>query len=195
MEQKLKKRARKPARRAAKQARTFSAGDGIVAHPLENLIGYRLRLAYNVQVQRFSSVGGSANIRPPQFAVLKLAYYKPGLKQTDLTNILNKKHANVVTLLDELEERDLIARVADREDKRSRLLHLTPKGKGLTEKLLERYKLLDRNLQKALGASQRRQLAKLLDAFCRLDPDPDIDAPRVSRRPPIATRERSKGRR
>jgi DNA-binding MarR family transcriptional regulator len=157
------------------------------------LIGYRLRLAYNVQVQRFSSVGGSANIRPPQFAVLKLAYYKPGLKQTDLTNILNKKHANIVTLLDELEERDLIARVADKEDRRSRMLHLTPKGKALTEKLLERYKLLDRNLDKVLGSGRRQQLVKLLDAFCGLDPDPDID-PKVSRGSSSAARERPKSR-
>ena len=166
---------KKPARRASKKSRRRRAKAASVAQPLENLIGYRLRIAYNVQVQRFAAVGGSANIRPPQFAVLKLAYYNPGLKQIELTNILNKKHANIVTLLDELEERELITRVADSKDKRSRVLNLTDKGKGLTKKLIERYKSLDKNLDKTFGVRQRKELIRLLDAFCGLDADPDID--------------------
>jgi DNA-binding MarR family transcriptional regulator len=93
----------------------------------------------------------------------------------DLTNSLNKKHANIVTLLDELEERELITRVADSEDRRSRVLNLTEKGKSLTEKLIDRYKLLDKNFDKAFGLRRRKDLVKLLDAFCRLDPDPDIE--------------------
>jgi DNA-binding MarR family transcriptional regulator len=170
----MKKSAKKRARRAARESMLAKAG-GLAADPLENLIGYRLRLAYNMQVQRFASVGGTANIRPPQFAVLKLAYYTPKLKQTDLTNVLNKKHANIVTLLDELEERGLITRVADSDDKRSRVLGLTEKGRSLTKKLIARYKRLDRNLDKAFGLRQRKELVTLLDAFCRLDPAPDID--------------------
>ncbi len=143
--------------------------------PLDNFIGYRLRLAYNVQVQRFVSVGGAFNIRPPQFAVLKLAYQHPGIKQVDLTSIVNKKHANVVTLLDELEQRKLITRTANSTDKRSRVLNLTDKGRALTEKLIERYKLLDKDLDAAFGVRQRIELVRLLDEFSRLDPDPDID--------------------
>ena len=165
---------KKSARRAPKKPARRSGADG-VKQPLDNLIGFRLRLAYNVQVQRFAAVGGSANIRPPQFAVLKLAYYNPGLKQIELTNILNKKHANIVTLLDELEERGLITRVADSKDKRSRVLNLTDKGKSLTKKLIERYKSLDKNLDKAFGQRQRKALIRLLDAFCGLDADPDLD--------------------
>ena len=166
---------KKSARRAPKKPPRRPSGTDSVKQPLDNLIGFRLRLAYNVQVQRFAAVGGSANIRPPQFAVLKLAYYNPGLKQIELTNILNKKHANIVTLLDELEERGLITRVADSKDKRSRVLNLTDKGKSLTKKLIERYKSLDKNLDKAFGQRQRKELIRLLDAFCGLDADPDLD--------------------
>jgi DNA-binding MarR family transcriptional regulator len=165
-----KKGAARPPR---KQTPTDNAGS--IASPLENLIGYRLRLAYNVQVQRFASVAGEANIRPQQFAALKLAYFSPGLKQQDLTNTLNKKHANIVTLLDELEDLGLMTRVADTADRRSRILNLTSKGKKLTKRLIERYELLDRDLDKALGVQNRRKLVELLDAFRLLDPEPDID--------------------
>jgi DNA-binding MarR family transcriptional regulator len=142
---------------------------------LDNFIGYRLRLAYNVQVQRFVSVGGAFNIRPPQFAVLKLVHQHPGIKQVDLANIVNKKHANVVALLDELEQRRLITRTANSADKRSRVLNLTDKGRVLTAKLIERYSLLDKDLDVAFGVRRRLDLVRLLDAFSRLDPDPDID--------------------
>jgi DNA-binding MarR family transcriptional regulator len=175
-----KKKSKKRARRDVKgssieNGRAPSNLRGIAPGPLDNMIGYRLRLAYNVQVQRFASVGGAFNIRPPQFAVLKLAYYRPGIKQVDLTNIVNKKHANVVPLLDELEQRKLLIRLADSTDKRSRVLNLTDRGRALTEKLIERYKLLDRDLDAAFGVRRRTDLVRLLDEFSRLAPDPDID--------------------
>lgn len=142
---------------------------------LEGYIGFNLRLAYNIQVQRFASVGGAFNIRPNQFAILLLAYYEPNIKQMDLTKALRKQHANVVTLLSELENRGLIKRVSSGEDKRSRMLHLTPAGKRLTEKLLERRQRLEDNFRETFGEREREHLLKLLKAFRRLDPDPDID--------------------
>jgi DNA-binding MarR family transcriptional regulator len=170
--------AKKIARRASRSTRKESSGpsrfDGS-AKGLDDLIGYRLRLAYNVQVQRFASVGAPFNIRPPQFAILKLVYYNPRLRQKDLAEALKQKHANVVTLLDELESRKLLTRVPDRKDKRSRVLHLTPSGRRLIAKLLERHARLYRNLKETLGERQVEQLSKLLDAFRELDRSPDID--------------------
>ena len=143
----------------------------------DNLVGYRLRLAHNVQVQRFATVGGAVNIRPPQFAILKLLYCHASYKQTELTRALNKKHANMVALLDELESRELISRVPDPNDKRSRVLSLTHKGRRLTKDLLARHARLEQNLRKNFGSRQLDQLTKLLDAFRQLDPAPDLDEP------------------
>lgn len=144
---------------------------------LGGLVGYNLRLAYNRQIQRFSVVGGSFNIRPAQFAILLLMHQKPGIKQMELTRALQKKHANIVTLLDELERRDLIERVLDEKDKRSRVLRLTPEGERLTLKLLARHERLERNLEETFGKARRAELLKLLEAFRQLKPDPDIDGP------------------
>jgi DNA-binding MarR family transcriptional regulator len=172
----LAKRAAKPAsRRPAIKGKQPPGNGASGLKGLDNLIGYRLRLAYNAQVQRFASVGGAYDIRPPQFAILKLAYFNPKLRQTELTAAVNKKHANVVSLLDELEGRKLLSRVPDRRDKRSRVLHLTPKGKRLTAKLLERHARLERNLRQTFGGPELDQLTELLEAFSRLDPAPDID--------------------
>jgi hypothetical protein len=55
------------------------------------------------------------------------------------------------------------------------VLHLTPKGKRLTAKLLERHGRLERNLRQTFGGPQLDQLTELLEAFSRLDPTPDID--------------------
>ena len=141
----------------------------------DSLIGYRLRRAYNVQVQRFASVGRVFNIRPVQFAILKLAYHNPQLNQTEISKALHKKRENIVTLLDDLEGRGLVARVQDPKDKRFRVLHLTPAGKRVTEKMLDRHARLTRNLEAAFGARRLDRFSELLDAFCNLDPEPDLD--------------------
>lgn len=171
------------AKRKAKSAGSGSAAtaageissEGMGLDTLEGLIGFNLRLAYNIQVQRFAAVGGAFNIRPAQFAILVMTYYQPDLKQMELTKALRKQHANVVTLLSELENRGLIDRVSSGDDKRSRVLHLTPAGKKLTEKMLERRDRLEENFRETFGERDRAQLLKLLKKFRRLNPDPDID--------------------
>ena len=153
------------------------ADDAPALKGLDTMIGYHLRLAYNMQVQRFATIGGSFNIRPPQFAILAILHHNPRLKQTELTKALNKKHANIVTLLDELQGRNLLSRTTDADDKRSRVLDLTPAGQKLAAKLIARQALLDRDLRRAFGSERLDRLYELLDAFRRLDPEPTIDEP------------------
>ena len=77
---------------------------------LENLVGYNLRRAHAVQRQRFASVFGPEGIRPVLLSALGLIYETPKLRQSDLGKLLEVKRANVVTMLDELEQRGLIER-------------------------------------------------------------------------------------
>lgn len=135
---------------------------------LEDLLGYRLQLAYRVQLQRFASVGAAHNIRASQFSILNLVHCNPSIKQTDLAKALCKKHANVVTALDELQRRGLIARMPDPNDRRSRVLRLTPSGERLTLELIDRYAELHRELRKKFGAQQLDQLLELLQKFSRI---------------------------
>ncbi|MBN1238557.1 MAG: MarR family transcriptional regulator [Gammaproteobacteria bacterium] len=141
---------------------------------LDNLIGYNLRRALGVQMQRFATAFGPLNIRPVQFSILGLIHYNPEIRQSSLGKALNIERANIVTLLAELEERELVTRRTDAVDRRSRVVRLTPAGRRLTLKLLDLHDRLERDLEARLGSKERNELLKLLAAFRRLDPVPDL---------------------
>src|SRR5512134_2184540 len=92
---------------------------------LEDLLGYNLRRAHGVQRARFASVFGPYRIRPVQLLILGLLHEKPKLKQSELVKTLEIKAANIVALLNELEQRNLIVQQRTSADRRSRALALT----------------------------------------------------------------------
>jgi DNA-binding MarR family transcriptional regulator len=149
--------------------------NAVVALGLENLVGYNLRRAHGVQRQRFAHVFGPHGIRPVLLSILGLIHDSPNLKQADLGRKLDIKRANVVALLDDLQERGLITRCFADGDRRSYVLALTPSGKTLTRKLLDLHTRLEEHLIEGLGLRERDQLLQLLKKFQRLDPRPDLE--------------------
>lgn len=169
----IRKRSKRPTPSAAP---SFLESEGSVdVTMLDHLVGYSLRRALGVQIQRFSAVFGPLNIRPVQFTILGLIHHNPELRQSALGKALHIERANIVTLLAELEERGLVTRRTAAADRRSRVLELTPAGRKLTQKLLRLHELLERDLEAHLGANEREALLKLLASFRRLNPAPKID--------------------
>jgi DNA-binding MarR family transcriptional regulator len=142
---------------------------------LDDVLGYNLRRAHGVQRQRFSSVFSPYRIRPVQLAILGLIYAKRRLKQAELARALDIKRANIVTLLDELEQRNLVVRRPERTDRRSRALELTPAGKRLTTELLDLHARLEESAVQHLGRRDRDQLLRLLKKFRKLEAAPYLD--------------------
>ena len=130
--------------------------------------------ALGVQMQRFSAVFGSLDIRPVQFSILGLIYHNPEIRQSALGKALHIERANMVTLLAELEGRGLVMRRTAVTDRRSRVLHLTPAGRKLTMKLLALHERMERDLEARLGEKEREKLLGLLAAFRRMDPAPEV---------------------
>jgi DNA-binding MarR family transcriptional regulator len=142
---------------------------------LENVLGYNLRRAHGVQRQRFAAVFAPHSIRPVQISVLGLIFANARLKQAELGRALDIKRANIVTLLDELEERKLITRRRARGDGRAHVLQLTPAGRKLVIELLDLHARLEEHLVASLGARDRDQLLRLLKKFRRLNAAPELD--------------------
>lgn len=160
--------------KAVRQSRK-KLGPGTDCQTLESFVGYNLRRAASVQSQRFKSAFGPHNIRPVQLSILTLILRNPDLKQSALGKALDIKRANVVTLLDELEQRDLVARRPADGDRRSHVLQLTPAGRKLTLKLLDLHTKLEENLVHGLGGKDARdRLLALLKVYRGLDSEPDL---------------------
>jgi DNA-binding MarR family transcriptional regulator len=155
--------ARQPKSKAARAADSLD---------LESVTGYNLRRAHGVQRQRFAAMFAPYAIRPVQLSILGLLRNHPRMKQSDLGRALEIKRANIVVLLDELEQRELIVRKPAETDRRAYVLELTPAGQKMAANLLAMHARLEAEVEAQLGTRDRDRLIELLKKFRRLETGP-----------------------
>ncbi len=129
---------------------------------LPQLSGYMLRRAQFAAFNDFLRFFEDLNVRPVQYAVIAVIDKNPGLKQSQVSEALGIKRANLVAILDALERRGLARREAVATDRRSHALRLTDKGAALMKELRERAQQHEKRLASAIGEDGRKQLLKLL---------------------------------
>src|SRR5690606_41763212 len=112
----------------------------------------------SVPITSVTAESGQRTISTVQFTTRGLIEHNPGIRQAALGKTLHIERANIVTLLAELEQRELVTRHTAAADRRSRILHLTPAGEELTRKLLRLHERLERDLEEHLGTSERETL-------------------------------------
>jgi len=126
------------------------------------LSGYMLRRAQFAAFNDFLRFFEDLDVRPVQYAVLTVIDRNPGLKQSQVSEALGIKRANLVAILDALERRQLARREAVATDRRSYALRLTDKGSALMKELRARSEAHEKRLASTIGESGRQQLLKLL---------------------------------
>lgn len=141
---------------------------------LDSLVGYNLRRAAAVQRERFRNAFAPYDIRPVQLTALTIILHNDRLGQSALGDMLGMKRANVVKLLDELQERGLLRRRSSTHDRRAYEIQLTPRGTRFTRELLARHEKLEADLAQSLGQDELKELVGLLRKFRALDPEPDL---------------------
>jgi DNA-binding MarR family transcriptional regulator len=129
---------------------------------LPQLSGYMLRRAQFAAFNDFLRFFEDLNIRPVQYAVLAVIDRNPGLKQSQVSEALGIKRANLVAILDALERRGLARRESVASDRRSHALRLTDKGAALMKEMRQRSQEHEKRLANAIGEDGRKQLLKLL---------------------------------
>lgn len=90
--------------------------------------GHALRKAFGRRVSGLGVTGA-------QWKVMFRLTRKPGLRQTDLAELLDLEPITLSRIIDRLEEAGLVERVADPADRRAWRLHVTAKAQPLVEKL------------------------------------------------------------
>jgi DNA-binding MarR family transcriptional regulator len=129
---------------------------------LPQLSGYMLRRAQFAAFNDFLRFFEDLNIRPVQYAVMAVIDRNAGLKQSQVSEALGIKRANLVAILDALERRGLARREAVASDRRSHALRLTDKGAVLMKEMRERSQDHEKRLAATIGEDGRKQLLKLL---------------------------------
>jgi hypothetical protein len=91
-------------------ARTRQAGENIDFGPLENWVGFHLRLAQSASFQGFVREARSVDLSPGRFATLMLIGRNPGISQTALASANGRDKSTLTPILEDLERRGLVVR-------------------------------------------------------------------------------------
>lgn len=119
------------------------------------------RLGYGFKekaMQAFEPTG----LNPQHHAVLSLLEESSCRQQGTLADRLDYDRSVMVGLLDDLEERGLIERKRDPEDRRRHLVSLTPAGRDALGELRAILKNVEKEFFASLDANERRTLHELL---------------------------------
>ncbi len=97
-------------------------------------VGRARRVIANAINKKIAEAGHDLTIE--QLVLIKKIGEQEGIKQQDLANSIFKEKATITRALNKMEQKNILVRVADKEDKRQKLIYLTHKGKELKEILM-----------------------------------------------------------
>lgn len=153
-----------PRLRKVRAARGLQRDGGakIDMHHLENFIGYMIRRAQLAVFDAYNDETAEMNITTAEFSVMLLARENPGLSQAALCEALGVEHPRMVVLIDNLERRELVTRIASTVDRRMRAIYLTSGGRALLRELNRRVIAYDRHMAKRLRGDDKEALMRML---------------------------------
>jgi len=96
--------------------------------PLDQALGFHLRLAQNASFKAFKRHTGEADLRPGWYAVLNIIHHNPGITPIALSRGSGRDKSTITPVLRDLLRDGLIRRGAIPTDKRSYALFLTEAG-------------------------------------------------------------------
>lgn len=153
---------KKPAEFALEDADPADAAPPLDQSVLLSLVGYNCRRAYITIMPLFEKRMAKFELRPVDFTVLSLLKANPNINQKRLSKAINVSPPNLATLLDRLEQRDLVMRQRNPQDRRSQTLVLTAAGKSMCVKAEKTAAELEEKATEALSDAERAQLITLL---------------------------------
>jgi DNA-binding MarR family transcriptional regulator len=84
------------------------------------------------------------------------------MSQSDLADVLDLGRAALGGLVDRLEALGYVRRGADEQDRRTKLVLLTPEGRAMIERMRVKSDVMSEAILQGLSAEQRHQLADML---------------------------------
>lgn len=126
---------------------------------------YGLILVYNVLFNRIAQYLQEWGLTPAQFNILMVVSKQgkeTGISQVDLSKKLIVTPSNTARLLEKMESEKLIFRTMQPQDKRVKLVFITPKGSALLEKVWPQYQERIKEAASALTEQDQKTAATVL---------------------------------
>jgi DNA-binding MarR family transcriptional regulator len=128
-------------------------------------LGYLVRYAHRAFVKAVAQELEPHGITTGEWSALRVLWMQEGLTQVELAARMQVERASLTGVLNGLEEKGLIARARNRDDRRKINLRLTPAGRGLEKKLIACARTINEKATAGLPAGQVGEVRALLNAF------------------------------
>lgn len=151
-------------------------GQGASDRLLRQFVGYRMRRAYLRIQDDMTKTLEPFGLRTGTFAALAVVAGRPGISQSDLSEVLNIKRSGVVVVVDELERAGVLKRKPVKGDRRTNALTITAAGRRLWDKVEKAVQDHEAALFRDLAPDEIAQLRDLLTRVSGpSDADPQVD--------------------
>ncbi|MCP3729608.1 MarR family transcriptional regulator [Sphingomonas sp. MG17] len=134
------------------------------------LVGYHLRRAFGAFAADFAVAMEGTGMRQVLVGILTVVSGSPGINQGAVGRVLGIKRANMVSLINELVDAGLIARVVDPGDRRAFSLNITDAGRAMLADCLARIAAHEQRMLAGFSEAERAMLLELLGRIERRDP-------------------------
>lgn len=121
-----------------------------------------IRRLHQVATALFAQQTASNDITPVQFAILQALQQPSPMDQVSVAQAVALDPATSGGVIGRLEAKGCLQRVPDAQDKRRKLLSLTPQGQALAQALVPPAQQVQRELLAPLSAAEQAQLLDLL---------------------------------
>jgi DNA-binding MarR family transcriptional regulator len=125
-------------------------------------LGFNCQKTYLTMLPALLKAMGKFKLRPADFSVLVLVRGNPDINQKRISEILNISPPNMATLLDRLEQRGILVRQRNPNDKRSQILVLTPEGLRICNKAEKAVAETEEAIGSVLTTEEKNELVRLL---------------------------------
>lgn len=125
---------------------------------LEAHMGYNLKRAFNVIQSDLTHALKPLGLRMLTYTALVLIVDNPGLRQSQLAEVMDVERPNLVVIIDDLEARGLITRDRVPTDRRAYALVATTKGQDLCRQANKAIHDLEERLLSGVSVEDRRRI-------------------------------------
>lgn len=124
--------------------------------------GHLIRRAHQVSVAAFMEETASYGVTPVQFALLNALMDTPGADQVTLAARVAFDPATSGSVIGRLEAKGWVRREADQNDRRRKLLWITPEGESTVQQMKRAVARVQTRILGPLNAAEREQIMRLL---------------------------------
>ena len=129
---------------------------------LRAFVGYDMKRAFNALQADLSRTLMPFGLRMMTFSALSLVVENPGLRPSQLAQVLTIERANLVVIVDELEQRGLLTRTPSGTDRRAHELRVTDHGDRLYKRARDAVAAHDKRMIAGLKNPVQSQLKDAL---------------------------------